>query len=84
MSATIAPERLVLVDELAADARVRRLLPKSGAVKRHLALRAVNGLDERDVVRVAANGRLLVDREGFIAWLYGQDRPASPSRVAAQ
>jgi hypothetical protein len=72
-----APETLDLVEELAKDARVRRLLPNSGAVKRYLAQRAVNGLDELGAVRVAANGRLLVDREVFVRWLYGQGRPAS-------
>jgi hypothetical protein len=71
MSSAIPVEHLVLVDELAADPQVRRLLPRRGAVKRYLAQRASNGLDERGVVRVAANGRLLIDRDGFVSWLYG-------------
>ncbi|MGB9331503.1 MAG: hypothetical protein WCB10_12110 [Steroidobacteraceae bacterium] len=84
MPATVerSPEKLDLVEELAKDARVRRLLPKCGAVKRHLSQRAVNGLDELGAVQVAANGRLLVDREVFVAWLYGQHRqaPGAPAR----
>jgi len=81
MSATpkISPETFDLVEELAKDARVQRLLPKLGAVKRHLSARGHNGLDELGIVRVAANGRLLVDREGFIRWLYG-DASTTPSR----
>jgi hypothetical protein len=67
MSVTTSPERLVLVDELAADSRVRRLLPRSGAVKRHLALRDTNGLSECGAVRIAANGRLLIDADKFVS-----------------
>jgi len=80
MTETGFPGRLLLVPELADDPEVRRILKRPGAVKRVLSLRATNGLADRGVVRIAANGRLLIDRERFVRWLYGWDQPPPEAR----
>lgn len=71
MTAPISVEQLVTVDELATDLAVLRLVRTRSALKRHLAGRATNGLDARGIVHVTPTRRLVVDRDGFVAWLYG-------------
>jgi len=66
-------DELVTGEELLADARVRRLIRKRGALKAHLAARARNGLDARGIVHKSATRKLLVHRERFVQWLYGLD-----------
>ncbi len=69
MTSSDIPERLLTVEELAADPRVARLLPKRSALKRHLANRKHNGL--ANIVHVSPTRRLLIDSEAFVRWLYG-------------
>lgn len=73
MSSTVLTEQLVTVDELSLDPAVRRLVRTRSALKRHLANRSSNGLDARKIVHVTPTRRLVVDRAGFIGWLYGLD-----------
>jgi hypothetical protein len=74
-------EDLRTVDELAADQRVRRLLPKRSALKRHLTQRDHNGLTALGIVHLSPTRRLLVDADRFVAWLYGLD--SAPRTKAA-